>query len=33
MAYTINLTECTLFATIADGTIKTSSNMVIVGKN
>jgi len=33
MAYTINLTDGTLFATIADGTINTSSNMVLVGKN
>jgi hypothetical protein len=33
MAYTINLTDGTLFATIADGTINTSSSMVLVGKN
>jgi hypothetical protein len=33
MAYTINLTDGTLFATIADGTINTSSNLVLVGKN
>jgi hypothetical protein len=33
MAYTINLTNGTLFATIADGTINTSSSMVLVGKN
>ena len=33
MAYTINLTDGTIFATIADGTINTSSNMVLVGKN
>jgi hypothetical protein len=33
MAYTINLTDGTLFATIADGTINTSSNMILVGKN
>jgi hypothetical protein len=33
MAYTINLTDGTIFATIADGTINTSSNMILVGKN
>lgn len=33
MAYQINLTDGTPFATIADGTINTSSNMVLVGKN
>ena len=33
MAYQINLTNGTPFATIADGTINTSSNMVLVGKN
>ena len=33
MAYTINLTNGTIFATIADGTINTSSSMVLVGKN
>lgn len=33
MAYTINLTDGTVFATIADGTINTSSSMVLVGKN
>jgi hypothetical protein len=33
MAYTINLTDGTIFATIADGTINTSSSMVLVGKN
>ena len=33
MAYTINLTDGSLFATIADGTINTSSSMVLVGKN
>lgn len=33
MAYTINLTDGTLFATIADGTINTSSSMTLVGKN
>lgn len=33
MAYTINLTDGTVFATIADGTINTSSSMILVGKN
>jgi hypothetical protein len=33
MAYTINLTDGTIFATIADGTINTSSSMILVGKN
>jgi hypothetical protein len=33
MAYTINLTDGTIFATIADGTINTASSMVLVGKN
>lgn len=33
MAYTINLTDGNVFATIADGTINTSSSMVLVGKN
>ena len=33
MAYTINLTNGTIFATIADGTINTASSMVLVGKN
>jgi hypothetical protein len=33
MAYTINLTDGTLFATVADGTINTSSSMTLVGKN
>jgi hypothetical protein len=33
MAYTINLTNGTTFATIADGTINTTSSMVLVGKN
>jgi len=33
MAYTINLTDGSIFATIADGTINTSSNMILVGKN
>lgn len=33
MAYTINLTDGTVFATIADGTINTSSSMTLIGKN
>jgi hypothetical protein len=33
MAYTINLTDGTIFATIADGTINTTSSMTLVGKN
>jgi len=33
MAYTINLTDGTVFAVIADGTINTSSSMTLVGKN
>lgn len=33
MAYTINLTNGSIYATIADGTINTSSSMVLVGKN
>jgi hypothetical protein len=33
MAYTINLTDGSIFATVADGTINTSSSMVLVGKN
>jgi hypothetical protein len=33
MAYTINLTDGSIFATIADGTINTSSSMTLVGKN
>jgi len=33
MAYTINLTNGTIFATVADGTINTSSSMTLVGKN
>ena len=33
MAYTINLTDGTIFATIADGTINTGSSMILVGKN
>lgn len=33
MAYTINLTNGSIFATIADGTINTSSSMTLIGKN
>lgn len=33
MAYTINLTDGTVFATITDGTINSSSSMTLVGKN
>ena len=33
MAYTISLTDGNVFATIADGTINTSSSMTLVGKN
>jgi hypothetical protein len=33
MAYTINLTDGAIFAVIADGTINTTSSMVLVGKN
>jgi hypothetical protein len=33
MAYTINLTDGTIFATIPDGTINTGSSMTLVGKN
>jgi hypothetical protein len=33
MSYTINLTNGTIFATIPDGTINTTSSMVLVGKN
>lgn len=33
MAYTINLTDGAVFATIADGTINTDSSMTLVGKN
>lgn len=33
MSYTINLTDGTIFAVIADGTINTSSSMTLVGKN
>lgn len=33
MAYTINLTNGSIFATVADGTINTASSMTLVGKN
>lgn len=33
MAYTINLTDGTIYATIADGTINSNSSMILVGKN
>lgn len=33
MAYTINLTDGTTFATIADGTVNTTSSMTLIGKN
>lgn len=33
MAYTINLTDGSIFATISDGTINTASSMILVGKN
>jgi len=33
MAYTINLTDGAVFATITDGTINTASSMILVGKN
>ena len=33
MAYTINLTDGQIFATVADGAIDTSSSMTLVGKN
>ena len=33
MAYTINLTDGTIYAVIADGTIDTSSSMTLIGKN
>ena len=33
MAYTINLTDGTIFAVVADGTIDTSSSMTLIGKN
>ena len=33
MAYTITLTDGTLFATVADGTVNTSSSVTLIGKN
>jgi hypothetical protein len=33
MSYTINLTNGSIFATVADGTINTDSSLTIVGKN
>ena len=33
MAYTINLTNGTIFATIPDGTVNTDSSMTLIGKN
>ena len=33
MAYTINLTDGTIFATVADGTVDTSSSITLIGKN
>jgi hypothetical protein len=33
MAYTINLTDGSVFATVADGTINTASSVTLVGKN
>ena len=33
MAYTITLTDGTTFATVADGTVNTSSSVTLVGKN
>lgn len=33
MAYTITLTDGAIFATIADGTVNTTSSMTLVGKN
>ena len=32
MAYTINLTNGTVFATIADGTTNTDSSVTLIGK-
>ena len=32
MAYTINLTNGTTFATITDGTVNTTSSMTLIGK-
>jgi len=33
MAYTINKTDGTVFASVADGTVNTSSSITIIGKN
>jgi len=33
MSYTINLTNGSIFAVVADGTVNTSSSMILVGKN
>ena len=33
MAYTINLKDGTILATVADGTINTDTSITIVGKN
>jgi hypothetical protein len=33
MSYTINLTDGTIFAVVADGTVNTDSSMTLVGKN
>jgi hypothetical protein len=33
MSYTINLTDGTIFAVVADGTINTDSSQTLVGKN
>jgi hypothetical protein len=33
MAYTINLTDGAVFATVNDGTVNTASSMTLVGKN
>ena len=33
MAYTINKTDGTVFATVADGTVNTTSSVTIIGKN
>ena len=33
MAYTITLTDGTLFATVTDGTVNTASSVTLIGKN
>ena len=33
MSYTINLTDGTIFAVVADGTINTSSSMTLIGQD